>query len=231
MRPWLLAVLLAARPAGAAYESAPVPESPPVSAPLILDPGHGGDDLGAVAGKKREKDIALAIARKVKQKLEALGTPIRLTRDSDVFVPLDGRVDQTLQEGLAFVSLHVNLVKSKKASGIRVYAFGKEDYHTKVPFRKKPLEPLPTPSRAEAKASGDLAAAIVHSLRVQGYRVDPPAKAGYYVLKHPNLPSVLIELGYLSNPKEAAMLGDAAYQERLADAVAASLGSYLLASR
>ena len=75
--------------------------------------------------------------------------------------------------------------------------------------------------------SADFANSIVSSLRAQGLRVDPPARAGFYVLKNPEAPSVLIELGYLSNPAEAARLNDPAYQDRLAEALAVSLESYV----
>jgi N-acetylmuramoyl-L-alanine amidase len=220
-------------PAQARYESPSLGRAAPRSKPaaVFVDPGHGGDDLGAVVAGRREKDIALAIARKLKQKLEALnGTAVRLTRDSDVYIPLDKRVEESLDPGnLAFVSLHINQVRSKKPHGITVYAFGKTTFRGGSRRRHK-IPPLPAPSKESARASGRLASSIVESLRAQGFRVDPPAKAGFYVLKNPTVPSVLIELGFLSNPQEAALLADPAYQDKLADAVAVSLQSYFLAS-
>ena len=221
--------------AQALYESPTLPAPAPESvkpAPVVLDPGHGGADLGAVVGGRREKDIALAIARRVKQKLEALGgAPVRLTRDSDIYIPLDQRVGESLDwDGVAFVSLHLNQVRSKKLSGITVYAFGKEHFKTRRRSRRHKVAPLAPPSKDEARISGELARSLVQSLRAQGFRVDPPAKAGFYVLKNPSIPSVLIELGYLSNPVESARLNDPGYQDRLAEAVAVSLRSYFLAS-
>ena len=213
-----------------------LPESPtPASsaearkpAAVILDPGHGGEDLGAVVHGRREKDIALAIARKVKDKLEKLGAKPTLTRDSDIFIPLDKRVTE-FQEGEAFVSLHLNQVRSKRLQGITVYAFGKNRFKSKSRPHKHKVAPLPEPPQDEARASNDLALSIVRSLRAQGFRVDPPAKAAFYVLKNPSVPSVLIELGYMSHPQEGARLLDPAYQDRLAEAVAVSLQSYFLA--
>ena len=226
--------LLVAAPAAALYESPAVPASAPVEAAkihaVILDPGHGGDDLGAVVKGRREKDIALSISRKVKAKLESLGSPVKLTRDSDVFIPLDQRVtDGEGWDGRVFVSLHLNQARSKKARGISVYAFGKDRHHIKRHKRHHKVPPLPAPPQDEARASNDLAQAVVSSLRAQGFEANQ-AKAGFYVLKNPALPSVLIELGYLSNPKEAANLSDPEYQDRLAEAVAVSLQSYFATS-
>lgn len=209
-------------------EEAPESQDPPAA--LILDPGHGGNDLGAVVGGRREKDIALSISRRLKARLEARGAgPVRMTRDSDSFVPLDERVDDSLEwSGRVFVSLHLNQVRAKRLQGITVYAFGKDQFKSAGKSANKrrhhrKVEPLPAPPKELARASARLADSIVDSLRHQGFRVDPPAKAGFYVLKNPGIPSVLIELGYLSNPQEAARLNDPAYQDKLAEALASSL--------
>lgn len=200
--------------------------------PFVLDPGHGGDDLGAVVHGRREKDLALQIALKVKTRLEArTGIPARLTRDSDFFVPLDERVENGNKGGLGFVSLHLNQVRSRRQEGITVYAFGKSPYretrrrrtHSKVP-------PLPAPPQEQARASAAFADTIVRSLRSQGFKVEPPIRAGFYVLKNPTVPSVLVELGYLSNPMEAERLADPSYQDRLADAIATSLQAFAIES-
>lgn len=198
-------------------------------APFIIDAGHGGEDLGAVVYGRREKDLALQIALKVKTKLEGRsGIPARLTRADDSFVPLDRRVEIGNAGGLGFVSLHLNQVRSKRLEGITIYAFGKSPYkssgrkrriHSKVP-------PLPAPPKEQARASAAFADAIFRSLRGQGFKVEPPIKAGFYVLKNPTVPSVLVELGYMSNPAESARLADGAYQERLAEAIAGSLQAF-----
>ncbi len=231
--PWAAALLVSlALPAAALYESPSAPASPEAGAgAVVLDPGHGGDDMGAMAGGWREKDIALAIARRVRDKLQAMGhTKVMLTRDADVYVPLDKRMEQDLGDkaGLAFVSLHLNETRSKKPHGITVYAFGRQTIRLPSKHRHPGLPPLPAPPKDEAKASAALARALVGSLRAQGFRVDPPAKARFYVLKNPRLPSVLIELGYLSNPAERKRLSSAEYQDKLAEAVAVSLRSYFL---
>lgn len=230
----ILTALGLAAPAGALHESPTLPspsKDERAPAAVILDPGHGGDDFGAVVGGRQEKDIALAIARRVKEHLEQMGgAPVKLTRDSDIFIPLNLRVDDNLgSAGQAFISLHLNQVRSKKRHGITVYAFGKDRFKTRR-RKHRQVPPLPAPPENATRASAALAVSIVRSLRAQGFRVDPPAKAGFYVLKNPRLPSVLIELGYLSNPQEAARLDNPEYQNRLAEALAVSLQSYFVAA-
>jgi N-acetylmuramoyl-L-alanine amidase len=201
----------------------------PAGPVLILDPGHGGNDLGAVVGGRREKDIALSIAHRLKALLETRKAgDVRMTRESDDFVPLDQRIDDSKEwSGSVFVSLHLNQVPYKKLNGITVYAFGKNHYKRAEKARgRRKYAPLPPPPKEMAKASAALAESIVESLRHEGLRVEAPAKAGFYVLKNPGIPSVLIELGYLSNPQEAARLIDPTYQEKLAAAIASSLQSF-----
>ena len=201
--------------------------------PIVIDPGHGGRDLGAVVGSRQEKDIALAIARKLRSRLQELGlSQVRLTRDSDDFIPLDGRVQETSSwDGALFISLHANKVFRRSLHGITVYFFGagsgRSDrrhrhlrHHSKVP-------PLPAPPQEQVRASGRLAASLVSGLRREGFRVEPLARAQYYVLKNPRTPSLLVELGYLSNPAEAKLLDNPAYQDRLAETLAKSLVSHL----
>lgn len=195
------------------------------AAPILLDPGHGGDDFGAVSSGYQEKDIALSVARKLRERLSPL--PVLLTREEDVYIPLDHRVAQSLATDAAmFVSLHVNQVRQKKLSGITVYAYGRtpKGWH---PPRKHKLKsrppPLPEPAPEPISAGRSLAGSIVAALRLKGFRVDPMARADYYVLKNPKIPSILIELGYMSNPREMRQLRDPLYQDKLADALAQSL--------
>lgn len=230
------ALLSLALPAGASVDAAPrhYPFEAPAPAPralIVLDPGHGGEDLGAVIAGRREKDITLAVARKVKARLEAAGTAsARLTRDADEFVQLDRRVEQSLAWNAAlFVSLHVNEVsRHKDLSGITLYSFGKEPGRSSAPLvRRRRVAPLPAPPGEQARASGRLASWMARFLRAAGFQVAPPDRAEYYVLKNPKSPSVLVELGYLTNAAEAKKLEDPAYQDKLADAIARCLTGYL----
>ncbi|MBI5629306.1 MAG: N-acetylmuramoyl-L-alanine amidase [Elusimicrobia bacterium] len=192
---------------------------------VILDPGHGGKDFGAIAQGRREKDITLSIARKLKLRLDKLGPGARLTREGDDFLALPRRIEESLAwEGQVFVSLHLNKVKRKQERGIQIYSYGL----TPIPggSRLPHLPPLPAPPRQARLASEELAAFMTRALRGQGLAVNPPEKAALYVLKNPRIPSILIELGHLSHSQEAARLADPAYQERLAEALAQSLAAW-----
>lgn len=215
-------------PAAAMFAAAPLPlPADRPLAPVILDPGHGGHDLGAVAHGVREKDVALAVARKLRDRLKG-GMPVELTRDRDVFVPLDRRVvDSVDWDGALFVSIHLNQVRDRRLRGALVYSYGPDrTYHRRRRRRHRRLvPPMPAPPRVEAREGGDLARDIVAEMREDGFRV-AQKRSDYYVLKNPGTPSVLVELGYLSNAAEAARLSDPAYQDRLADSLAKAIARY-----
>lgn len=222
-----LALGLAA-PARAMSTGAPLPplSNRPVT-PVILDPGHGGDDLGAVVKGLREKDIALAVALKLRDRIKG-DMPVAMTRETDHYVTLDSRlVDSVDWNGAVFVSIHLNQVRNKTLSGATVYSFGAQPRRTWRRFRPRHprVPPMPAPPRVEAKESEYLARALVKSMRAEGFRVEG-AKSDYYVLKNPAQPSVLIEIGYLSNPEEAARLADPAYQDKLVGTMAAAIKAY-----
>ena len=220
-----LAVCLAG-PASAMYRAAPLPpaENRPLT-PVIIDPGHGGDDLGAIVKGLQEKDIALAVGLKLRDRIQN-DMPVLMTRDSDRFVTLNDRiVDSVDWNGAVFVSIHLNKIRNKRQSGAVVYSYGADKrtrgwhrHHRKVP-------PMPAPPRVDAKESEYLAGALVKTMRDGGFRVEE-AKSDYYVLKNPAQPSILIEIGYLSNPEEAARLNDPAYQNKLVDALAKAIEGY-----
>lgn len=219
----VLALLLSTA-AAAMRPAAPVdPSADRPHMPVILDAGHGGDDLGAVVKGLREKDIALAFARKLRARLARASVPVMMTRDDDAFTPLDRRVvDSVDWSGAMFVSLHLNQVKSKKLAGAVIYSYGPEKLKA---WRKKAhptVPPMPAPPRVIARDGADLAGALVDALRADGFRAYQ-AKSDYYVLKNPAQPSVLVELGHLSNPDEAARLVDPAYQDRMVETLARAL--------
>lgn len=222
----VLAACMAA-PVSAMHTAAPVP--PSVARPLtpvILDPGHGGNDFGAVVKDLQEKNIALAVARKLRDRIQG-DMPVVLTRDDDTFVALDHRVVNSVDwNGAVFVSIHLNKVRNKKLAGAVVYSYGPErrrHFHRR--FHRHPIPQMPAPPGVEAKESEFLAGSMVRAMRGDGLRVEE-AKADYYVLKNPAQPSVLVEIGYLSNPEEAARLNDPAYQDKLVASMAKAIESY-----
>jgi N-acetylmuramoyl-L-alanine amidase len=211
--------------ASAMYTAAPLPPSVDrPRTPVILDPGHGGKDLGAVVKDLQEKDIALAVALKLRDRIKS-DMPVVMTRDNDVFVPLDHRiVDSVDWNGAVFVSIHLNKVRDKKLAGAVVYSYGSER-HRHWRRRHRSVPPMPAPPGVDATESAYLAASMVKTMRGDGFRVEE-AKSDYYVLKNPAQPSILIEIGYLSNPAEAARLNDPAYQDKLVATMAKAIESY-----
>ncbi len=215
--------------AAAMLPAAPQPPSQPrPTAPVILDPGHGGGDLGAVVHGIQEKDIALAVARKVRDRLTAW-TPVMLTREDDHYVTLDRRVvDAADWDGALFVSIHLNQVRSRRSAGAVVYSFGATGSRRRSRRRHRKVPWMPAPPRVESRGGDALARAIVTELRRDGVNAKQ-ARSDYYVLKEPAEPSVLVELGYLSNPAEAKRLTDPAYQDRLADSLAKAIHAFAVA--
>jgi N-acetylmuramoyl-L-alanine amidase len=222
-----LAASLAAS-SSAMNTAAPLPPSVdrPLT-PVILDPGHGGNDFGAVVKGLMEKDIALAVGLKLRDRIKG-DMPVVMTRDNDTFVPLDHRVVESVDwNGAVFVSIHLNQVRDKKLAGAVVYSYGPElrRHWVRRPHRHIKVPPMPAPPRVDAKESEFLASSMVQTLRGDGFKVEE-AKADYYVLKNPAQPSILVEIGYLSNPEEAARLNDPAYQDKLVAAMAKAIESY-----
>ncbi|MDX6770769.1 MAG: N-acetylmuramoyl-L-alanine amidase [Elusimicrobiota bacterium] len=227
MRRYLAAALLAAvstscealRPA----ESA-APRS--VVAPIVIDPGHGGIDYGGVVDGVKEKNLALDLALELKKRLAQRELEVRLTRESDERVMLDKRVvDAVDWNGAAFVSLHFNKEKNKKANGMIVYTYGPEK---RKPWRKlahPTVAPMPAPPKNQADESARLGRAFAKALRADGHRVEV-GHADYYVLKNPSQPSVLLELGYLTNPEERERIKDPAYRAKIADTLARVIVAY-----
>ncbi|MBI5624318.1 MAG: N-acetylmuramoyl-L-alanine amidase [Elusimicrobia bacterium] len=208
--------------------------SAPMGAPTVIDAGHGGEDLGAVAAGVYEKDLALAVAKRLAAVLAETGTGQgALLRDSDEYIPLDERVARSVAvDGGEFLSLHINHVRSKKPRGITIYVYGKSSDRWARKARKvRKLTPLAAPPRQAVLASIRLANALVRSLRQEGLEVEPVRRSTYYVLKNPRLPAVLVELGYLSNPAEAELLKDPGYQDRLARSLAQGLAEYTMQAR
>jgi len=214
--------------AGAMRPAASLPSEPGrPSTPIVIDPGHGGEDEGAIVRGVQEKDLALIFAKKLKARL--MRDPeqaVVLTREDDRYVRLDERlVDSVDASGSIFVSLHLNQVKGKKASGAIVYSYGPEKLRAWRKKRHPSVAPMPAPPRVQSGASANLAYALSKGLRADGFRAEA-SKSDYYVLKNPASPSVLIELGYLNNPDEAAKLVDPAYQDRMVESLAKSLEQF-----
>lgn len=189
----------------------PAPTAPPPRARdrngkivVIVDPGHGGKDPGAIANGLQEKDVILPISQRLAQILEQNGVQVVMTRDSDYFVGLQGRVDiaERVNADL-FVSIHANSLPTRPdISGLETYYFD-SGYDLAVTIHNTMLRNVP-------------------NLRDRRVR-----KARFYVLRKSSMPSVLVETGFLTGQQDAPRLGTAAYQNQLAEAIAEGILLYI----
>ena len=172
---------------------------------VIIDPGHGGKDSGAIGiGGVLEKDVILPIGKRITEVLERNGIQVIMTRDSDYFVTLPGRVTMAERANAdVFVSIHAN-----SAGANRPEVSGLETYHYD---------------------SGLRLAQIVHSKILQSLNVRDRKvrKARFYVLRKTSMPSILVETGFLTGRDDAAKLRTSAYQNQMADAIAQGILQYL----
>ena len=235
---------------GRALAAAP---PPPRTLPLVvLDPGHGGRDPGAIgAGGTLEKRITLAAALEVKRRLEAGGRcRVLLTRGRDAFVPLADRIGLARRRDAAlFLSLHAD--SAPGARGASVYTLSetasdalsaalarRENEADRAGGLRLPSVPpeveriLLSLMRQETRAGSDrLARLAVLSLR--GGEVpllhNAHRRAGFVVLKAPDVPAALVEMGFLSHPADEAALNRPAHRARLAASLAGAVEGFLLA--
>ena len=189
---------------------------------VYLDAGHGGYDPGASYFGISEKSLTLAIQSRVKAKLEAEGYQVVTTRTSDTYVDLTDRSRvANASESDIFVSIHINASGSSAAQGIETYYY--------QPYAEYPSRINATyhanPTRLSM--SDTLANAIQSSLiNATGAQNQGVKRQTFAVLRETTAPAVLLELGFLSNPQEAARLNTSAYQETLANAIVAGIKSY-----
>jgi N-acetylmuramoyl-L-alanine amidase len=169
---------------------------------IVLDPGHGGFDSGAVGVNGiKEKDIVLNIARKLQSKLQQSGASVIITRSGDNYISLGNRVEQSNEsKGHAFLSIHANSSTSSSASGVETHYYSK--------------------STSTAKESKELAECMQQALIKELPANNRGVKdSSFQVIRQKSVPSVLVEIGFLSNKEEANRLADPQYQERIANAL------------
>jgi N-acetylmuramoyl-L-alanine amidase len=195
----LLVALLASGNSPAAQRSRTSGSS---SSPItvVIDAGHGGHDRGGIPGQRiAEKDMTLDVAQRLGNVLAASGYRVVMTRDSDVFVPLATRVAiANSYRNAIFVCVHFNATKRMGAGGIETYFYSRDS--------------LPLASAVHYYVAGGAPSAN------RGVR-----RRGYYVLRKTNVPAVLVECGFLTNPTEGAYAQTASYRQKLAEEIAAGV--------
>ena len=189
---------------------------------IYLDAGHGGYDPGASYFGISEKSLTLAIQSRVKAKLEAEGYQVVTTRTSDTYVDLTDRSRAAnASESDIFVSIHINASGSSAAQGIETYYY---QPYAEYPSR---INAAYHANPTRLSMSDTLANAIQSSLiNATGAQNQGVKRQTFAVLRETTAPAVLLELGFLSNPQEAARLNTSAYQETLANAIVAGIKSY-----
>jgi N-acetylmuramoyl-L-alanine amidase len=218
---------------------------------VAIDPGHGGEDPGAIGPTGlQEKDVVLAVAKALRKRLNAVpGMRAMLTRDGDYFVPLHERVRKARRVGAdLFVSVHADAFVRPQARGASVYALSTRGASSAAARWMADRENqadlvggvnLGVADRQVIRAMLDMSthAQIQDSLVVGRQVLDHMGRvgrlhkrqveqAGFAVLKAPDIPSILVETAFISNPEEEAQLRDKAYRERLADALATGIKRY-----
>ena len=216
---------------------------------VAVDPGHGGHDPGAIGkARTKEKDVALGIARALAARINAEpGMQAILTRDSDVYVDHRKRMDIARRARAdLFISIHADAVDDSRPAGATVYALslkGASDEAARELAKRenKSVGGVSLDDKDDVLASVllDLSqnAALSASLEVGGDVIAELARigkvhrrsvqtAGLIVLKAPDMPSILIETGFISNPGEEQRLKSKSHQRRVADAVLAGIRSY-----
>lgn len=218
---------------------------------ITLDPGHGGEDPGAVGrGGSYEKNVTLAVARRLKAKIDSEpNMRAVLTRDSDFFVPLHMRVQKArrVQSDL-FVSIHADAFIKPDARGASVFVLsengasssaarwlankensadliGGVNFGVKDPALARTL--LDLSQTATINDSLKLGKAVLGELgHVGNLHKASVEQAGFAVLKAPDIPSILVETAFISNPEEERRLNDDAYQDKIAEAVLSGIRKY-----
>jgi N-acetylmuramoyl-L-alanine amidase len=219
---------------------------------IALDPGHGGEDPGAVGPSGlREKDVVLAVALKLRDRLNSVsGMRAMLTRDADFFVPLHERVRKARRvQADLFVSIHADAFMTPQARGASVFALsdsGATSAAARWIAQKENAADLvggaATPAVKDAqvlRAMLDMSttAQIKDSLKIGREVLDRIGKvghlhkrqveqAGFAVLKAPDIPSILVETAFISNPDEEAKLRDEDYQAKLVEALFTGIRRY-----
>ncbi len=219
---------------------------------IALDPGHGGEDPGAVGrGGNYEKNVVLAIAHRLKAKLEQQpNVRVMLTRDGDYFVPLNVRVQKARKvQADLFVSIHADAFIEPTARGSSVFALSEKgasstaarwlankenaaDLIGGINIRSKNQQLasvlLDLSTTAQINDSLKLAKSVLGEIgSINKLHKGQVEQAGFAVLKAPDIPSILVETAFISNPEEEAKLTDESYQDQMADALMRGIRKYV----
>ena len=234
-------------PRGGKVQAAKAALEPPVPVKkvVVIDAGHGGKDPGALGDKTREKDLTLAAARTLRDRLERSGKyKVVLTRDTDVFVPLEQRVQITRSANAdLFISLHADSGSDSSTRGATVYTLSEKgaDRAARTAFKPDSFIDVNMPGSDEAvnrilldltqrgtvNRSSSFAEILLHRISKRTELVDRSHRdAGYMVLLAPDVPAVLLEMGFITNRQDERNLADAGQRKDLMDGVGDAIDDY-----
>ncbi|MBV8872981.1 MULTISPECIES: N-acetylmuramoyl-L-alanine amidase AmiA [Enterobacteriaceae] len=217
---------------------------------VMLDPGHGGIDTGAIGGNgSKEKHVVLAIAKIVRTILRNRGIDARLTRTGDTFIPLYDRVEIAHQHGAdLFMSIHADGFTNPSAAGASVFALSNRGASSAMAKylsdRENAADDLAGKKAKDKdhllqqvlfdlvqtdtiKNSLTLGSHILRQIKpVHRLHSRNTEQAAFVVLKSPSIPSVLVETSFITNPQEEKLLGTTAFRQKIANAIADGIISY-----
>ena len=217
---------------------------------VMLDPGHGGIDSGAIGHSgSKEKHVVLAIAKTVRSILQSQGIEARLTRSGDTFIPLYDRVELAHKHGAdLFMSIHADGFTQPSASGASVFALSNRGASSAMAKylsdRENAADELAGKKATDKdhllqqvlfdlvqtdtiKNSLTLGSHVLKKIRpVHKLHSQHTEQAAFVVLKSPSVPSVLVETSFITNPGEEKLLGTTAFRHKIATAIASGIVSY-----
>ncbi|MBQ6774027.1 MAG: N-acetylmuramoyl-L-alanine amidase, partial [Synergistaceae bacterium] len=219
---------------------------------IVIDPGHGGKDPGAAANGVTEKNINLAVGLELAKSLTARGYNVVMTRQTDIYLKLQERTDiaNNVNADL-FVSVHINALPNKKtATGFEIYimalpsdkdamnlakienreyiegkGYDVQNVDRKTEMLLKILGDMQQNNKISE--STDFAGALLNAGKRSGLPMRKIAQAPFFVLRGAGMPAVLLELGFVTNPSEARLLSQPAYQQKIALAMTEGIMNYL----
>ncbi|MEW5895342.1 MAG: N-acetylmuramoyl-L-alanine amidase [Candidatus Omnitrophota bacterium] len=214
---------------------------------IVIDPGHGGKDSGAVGNHLKEKDIVLDISRRLERILKDSGYDVKMTRSSDIFISLEGRTESAAEWNAdIFISIHANSSESYRADGFEIWAprdLTHEDFaesqrrkNEKILFKQMKMRQN---NSALEKTLNDMIynykhdrSAVLASIisknctKSVGIGNRGVKQSGFFVLRNTLVPSVLAEVGFISNRNEAEKLRSSSFRQEIAEMLAEGIKEY-----